>query len=263
MEYKDFAIDFAERAGEIIEKNFITGMKKEWKADNSPVTETDLAINLMLIEEVRRNFPDHGVLAEEESYNLEAQTLWVCDPVDGTIPFSHGIPISTFSLALVKDGEPIIGVLNDPFMKRLFFAEKGKGAFLNNTSIKVSSRSDLFNSVASFEMFPRAQYKIWGLDEELEKSGVKMTKLASFALPSALVGCGEYLFTIFPHNTVWDAAAVKIIVEEAGGKVTDLFGENQRYDSKIRGVIISNGFVHNQVTEAVCNVLKKNGTKID
>jgi fructose-1,6-bisphosphatase/inositol monophosphatase family enzyme len=256
ISYKEFAIGLAREAGDIIRKNFCIDMKREWKEDNSPVTITDMKINSLLIEGVKSNFPDHGVIGEEESLMVDSKYQWVCDPVDGTIPFSHGIPVCTFSLALVHDGEPIIGVVYDPFGDRLFIAEKGSGAFLNGEKISVSSQADLYNSVISFELFARAKYQIWGIDRILEEKGVKTTKLASVVYPSSLVAAGIYLATIFPNDTAHDMAAVKIIVEEAGGKVTDLFGNEQRYDQPIKGAIVSNGKVHDHLVAMVKETLE-------
>jgi len=103
--YEQFAKDVAKQAGKIMMENFKLGMHKEWKSDNSPVTETDLRINKLLIEGVKKYFPEHSVLGEEESNFVgDRKMVWVCDPLDGTLPFSHGVPIFTFSLALVDDG---------------------------------------------------------------------------------------------------------------------------------------------------------------
>lgn len=250
-EYQKFAKEFALRAGKIIRENFGLQMKKEWKSDSTPVTETDLKINALLIEEITKRFPTHSIWGEEESKLQEnSDYMWVCDPVDGTIPFSHGIPICTFSLALVHRGESIVGVIYDPFNDRLLSAEKGRGAFLNEKSVKVSDAHLLKGTIAGYEHFKTAKYNVGKLADHLEiQEGVKTLKLNSFIYPSALVAAGELSCTIFPHNTVHDAAAIKIIVEEAGGKVTDLFGNEQRYDQEIKGLIASNGLVHNRLVE--------------
>lgn len=244
-EYKKFAEDFAIKAGQIMRQNFKLGMIKQWKSDNTPVTETDLKINSLLIDEIKNRFPGHSVKAEEFS-NLASGSdyVWVCDPVDGTIPFSHGIPISTFSLALTKNGESILGVIYDPFQDRMYSAVKGNGAYLNNQKINVSKSDQLFGTAAEYEMFENANYGINKLQERLTNNGVKLMRLCSVVYASALVAAGELAFTIFPHTTAHDAAAVKIIVEEAGGKVTDLFGQEQRYDADIKGFIASNGILH-------------------
>jgi len=258
--YKDFAIGMAREAGKIIRGNFTLGMKRELKADSSPVTETDIAINSLLVEKVKTDFPDHGVKGEEESYKDDRKLLWVCDPVDGTIPFTLGIPIFTFSLALVENGVPILGVTYDPFMDRMFFAEKGNGAFLNDKPIRVSEKEDLNNSYITFEAWAKSKYPVWDLNRQLEEKGVKTLKLTSIIYPSSLVATGELVATIFPGKYPHDAAAVKIIVEEAGGKVTDFFGNEQRYDQEINGFIASNGKVHDQLVEIVRQVLAKNTT---
>ena len=257
--FKTFASQFALEAGQIIKKNFRLGMKKEWKKDNTPVTATDLIINSMLINEVAKEFPEHSVLAEEQS-NIKdmSEYVWVCDPVDGTVPFSHGMPLSTFSLALVKNGEVILGVINDPFSERLFVAERGKGTLLNDKAIQVSTLSSLENAIGDCEMSKRAKYNTTKLTDYLVMSDVKLMKLKSIIYPSALVAAGELDFTIFPHASPWDAASVKIIVEEAGGKVTDIFGNEQRYDKDVNGFVASNGFLHNELIDLTSKLVSLN-----
>lgn len=249
MKYKDFAIGIAKEAGKIIRDNFKLGMERDWKPDNSPVTKADLDINRLVIESVKKEFPDHGVRGEEESYRANSEYLWVCDPIDGTIPFAHGIPICTFSLALVKNGKPIVGVIHDPFLERLFSAEEGKGTFLNEEQIYVSKQKDLANNALNLENFENAKYQLWELEKKLSFKNSKVLKLCSTAYACALVACGEFIASIFPHTGGHDIAAAKIIVEEAGGKVTDLFGQEQRYDQNIKGAIVSNGIVHKELVE--------------
>jgi len=258
MEYKEFGIDFARRAGEIIKRNFGLGMQRQWKSDNTPVTETDLLINRMLIEEVQKYFPDHDIKGEEEkSLVNNSNYIWVCDPVDGTIPFSHGIPLCTFSLALVEDGTPIVGIVYDPFMDRLFFAEKGGGAFLNGQKIAVSDQATLRSSVINSEPFHTAKYDITAILALLEERGAHATRFASFVYPGVLVAAGEFLADIFPHVTAHDVAALKVIVEEAGGKVTDLFGQEQRYDADIEGAIVSNGLIHDELVLLISAIVAR------
>lgn len=250
-EFIKFAKDFAKKAGAIMKENFSLGMAKEWKKDNTPVTETDIRINSSLIKEVKEKFPSHGIKGEEESDLDESnEYIWVCDPVDGTIPFSHGIPVSTFSLALTKNGESILGVVYDPFQDRLFSALKGEGAFMNGELIHVSRAAQFRGGLIGYDTFAEAEYNIDKVIDHLRhKERVKLISLASIIYASMLVAAGELLATIFAHNTAHDAAAVKIIVEEAGGKVTDLFGNDQRYDKPIRGFIASNGLLHDQLVK--------------
>jgi len=258
MDHKKFAIDVAKEAGEIIRKNFTLGMKKEWKGDEGPVTETDYRINTILVERVQKEFSQYGVLGEEESYNEKAANLWVCDPVDGTIAFSHGIPISTFSLALVQGGEPVLGVVYDPFMDNLYVAEKGKGAYRNGEKISVSDVSDIKQKMIEITTWYRAPYYLAGIGDKIEKDGAITTHLCSLIFATMLVAVGEYVGTIFSGSSAHDVAAAKVIVEEASGKVTDLDGNEQRYDKPIKGAIISNGKIHDYLVRVVKESLKEN-----
>ena len=254
---RNFAQEMAKTAGDIMRKNFMLGMKKEWKADHSPVTESDIQINKILIEEVKKQFPSFGIIAEEESaLNPDAEYNWVCDPVDGTIPFSVGVPISVFGLALVKKGKSILGIIRDPFEDRTFYAEEGQGTTLNGEKICVSNSETLIHSLLNIENFEAATYPLWDLAKELGIKGVKTTKYCSIMYPSALVASGEFVATIFVHHTCHDIAPVKIIVEEAGGKVTDLWGNDQRYDQPIKGAIASNGKVHDELVKMTAKYLK-------
>jgi fructose-1,6-bisphosphatase/inositol monophosphatase family enzyme len=257
MEYKEFAVNLARESGDIIRQNFTLGMKKEWKEDRSPVTVTDLKINQLVIDRVRENFPDHNVKGEEQSFlENKSDFLWVCDPVDGTIPFSHSVPICAFSLALVKNGESILGVIYDALMDRMYFAGKGKGAFLNEKPIKVTKSLKLERSLVDVVFFNTARYQIKNLPQKLIEAGAIVSKLGSETYAGGLVASGEYIASIFPHYTAHDVAAIKIIVEEAGGKVTDIFGNEQRYDQDIKGAIVSNGYVHDQLVKLIQESMK-------
>lgn len=249
MTYRAFAEQTAYKAGAIIKEHFCLGMDKEWKSDNTPVTKTDKAVNTLLIKEIQELFPGHGILAEEESAPVaQAEYVWVCDPIDGTIPFSHGVPTSTFSLALTHHGESVLGVVYDPYLDRLFVGEKGKGATLNGERITVSRRSEFKGAAANYEMGGTAGFDMFPFVQHLVMDrGVKMFKFNSYIYPTALVAAGEFLFTVFPGKTAHDAAAVSIIVEEAGGIATDLNGNPQRYDQPIKGLIASNGIVHDEL----------------
>lgn len=257
-EYQRFAIHMAKNAGEIMQRHFSLGMRKLWKTDSTPVTETDLAINKHLIERVHETFPSHDILAEEESdLSQKSDYVWVCDPVDGTIPFSHGIPTCVFSLALTYRGESILGVVYDPFLDRMFFAEKGQGAFLNGQKISVSKEKALKNSVICSEHWRGWIYDLSGVAQALDERGSILLKPCSITYMASLVATGDCLATIFPGTHPHDTAAIKVIIEEAGGKVTDLDGNEQRYDRPIKGHVASNGVVHDELLELVCTHMKQ------
>ena len=255
--YKRFAIGLAKQAGEIIRNNFTLGMKKEWKADNTPLTETDLVVNQLVIDSIKKAFPEHSVLSEEGDYfSKESDYVWVCDPLDGTIPFSHGIPVCAFSLALVYKGESVLGVVYDPFMDRMFFAEKGKGAFMNKKRISVSSRDTFKHSLFSVVHWNGAPFDFSRLAVVLKNEGARISNI-SIAYMGALTAAGEFVGTIFPGDHPNDTAALKVLVEEAGGKVTDIFGNEQRYDRPIKGHVVSNGILHEKLLALVRETMKR------
>lgn len=257
--YKNFAIDLAKRAGEVIRANFVLGMEKEIKDDGSPVTKTDKAINSMVIGEVKKNFPDHAVIGEEESHVIENhEYAWVCDPVDGTVPFSHGIPTCAFSLALVHNGTPVLGIAYDPFMDRMIVGQKGKGAFLNGKKIAVSEKVGIEKAYITTTVFKHMTYPMHNfIDDLIFKYNSHHVGMNSVVYKCMLVAMGELDAAIFPHHTAHDIAAVKVIVEEAGGKVTDLWGDEQRYDQPLKGAVITNGKIHDELLEVIKTYLNE------
>lgn len=245
MTPKQFAIKIAKAAGKIIRQNFKHGMKKQWKDNDTPVTVTDIAINKMVIAGVKKNFPTHDVLGEEESYQPnKGKYLWVCDPIDGTVPFSHGMPNCVFSLALVRDGVPILGVIYDPFVDRLVYAEKGKGAFLNGKRIHVNKKPTKFPAIC-WESISTVQQ----LKAEFPKSFIFM--FYSYIYGAMLVATGEVIGAVYTWHYAHDCASIKVVVEEAGGKVTDLNGNNQRYDGPVNGMLVSNGVYHKKLLQII------------
>jgi fructose-1,6-bisphosphatase/inositol monophosphatase family enzyme len=142
-EAAEFATGLAREAGAIMKQNFALGMAKEWKEDNSPLTITDQTINTLVLSKLRAEYPEHSIVSEEGSELTDFEYTWVCDPVDGTMPFSHGYPTFCFSLALTHNGESILGVVYDPMCDRMFTAVQGKGAYMNGTKISVSPEEAL------------------------------------------------------------------------------------------------------------------------
>jgi myo-inositol-1(or 4)-monophosphatase len=226
------------------------------KTDRTIVTKADTEINSRVIEVLRKETPGYSIWGEEESSIIEgAKYTWVCDPVDGTMPFSKAIPISTFSLALVdENGDSVVGVVYDPFQDRLFEAVKGGGAFVNGKKISVSDNATLDGAYIDEELWINEEEEITfdNPKDAFNKAGAKITTQCSAVIMGCFVAKGAYDAMIFGQGKPEDIAALAVIVTEAGGKVTDLFGNPQRYDTNIRGAIVSNGAIH----DAVCGVLK-------
>lgn len=244
-----FAIATAKAAGDIMRRYFrADDLGTEWKGDTTPLTLADTKINQFVIEQVETHFPDHGVLGEEESFGTDREFVWVCDPVDGTMPFSIGLPISTHSLALTKNGKPVVGVVYDPFSERLFQAVTGQGAYLNGKPIHVSGKA-LAGSYMDFELLHTWKGAITVADfrSDLVERQVMPFTLFSFVIASMLVASGELCAAFFGFTKPEDLAAAKVIIEEAGGRVTDIAGSDQKYDQPINGALVSNGVVHDEL----------------
>ena len=164
-----------------------------------------------------------------------------------------------FSLALVIDGVPNVGVIYDPFTNNLYTAIRGKGAYKNDEKICVNNYTlDDIRTVCHCDMWSREKYNVYKVLEELSKI-TRLNDIGSIARASCLVATGDYCLTIFTgtERKHCDVAAVKVIVEEAGGKVTDLFGNEQRYDKSIKGALISNGLVHDEIVNIIKNFIEE------
>lgn len=258
QEYLEFAKDIAYKAGEIMIKYFKGDNKASYKFDQTIVTKADTEINQYLIKRVKEAFPTHSVDGEEEQFG-KSDYVWVCDPVDGTAMYARHIPVAVFSLALVVDGISTIGVVYDPFTNSMYSAIKGQGAYKNGEKISVNDiELDDMKSVSNFDMWPEAEYNLYDSIKELGKK-TYFVGIGSVIRACMCVANGDFNLAIFPgtkHKNC-DIAAAKVIVEEAGGKVTDLFGNEQRYDKDINGAVISNGKVHNEVTNVINDFLKE------
>lgn len=252
MTPKTFALLLAKQAGKVMLKYFSFEIKRNWKQDNTPLTLADTQINNMVVTAVKKHYPNFGIIAEESGYyKPESEYVWVCDPLDGTIPYAHGIATATFSLALVKNGRPILGLLYDPFTDRLYLAEKSKGTTLNGRNVSVSKQKTLRNGVICLCYWSKYVDQFTDLSKRLIHSGSIVVNTVCTTYYGMLVASGELIANIFPGSKPWDSAAQKIIIEEAGGIATDINGHEQRYDRPTNGMIGANKFLHNKLLKLV------------
>jgi myo-inositol-1(or 4)-monophosphatase len=251
MDFRDFAITVANQAGEIIRTHHKHGMHADWKDNDTPLTVTDTKINQLVIDEIEKVYPEHSIIAEEGNQLKKSDYMWICDPIDGTVPFSHGWPTSVFALALTKNSESILGVIYDPYMERMVVAEKGKGAFLNGKRVQVSKKKELRNSVVDIELWIGQFMGVNALHEILINQYCHTSTIRSMSYGAMLVACGEIVAMLGNSPHPWDGAAAKIIVEEAGGKVTDFHGNEQMYTQDIKGVIATNGLLHEELLKLI------------
>lgn len=250
QQYLEFAKNLAYEAGEIMRKYFGQNPDSEMKSDDTIVTIADKEINSLVIQRVKENFLGHSVDGEEESFGEKSVNLWACDPIDGTNPFAMTLAVAVFSLAFVYDGLPRVGVVYNPFTDRMFWAAEGAGAYINDERVFVSKQGLGIGARLSYDQWSRADYDVLTpLARMAQETGTYMLSPGSTTHASVLVAQGDFVASVFP-GTVGknvDIAAAKVIVEEAGGRVTDLFGNEQRYDGDIKGAITSNGIVHDEI----------------
>lgn len=255
----EIATQLATEAGKIMLGYFNSAASNPTvKSDRTIVTKADTDINARIIEVLSKETPGYSIWGEEESLIIDdAKYTWVCDPVDGTMPFSKAIPISTFSLALIdENGRSVLGVVYDPFQDRLFEAISGKGAYLNGTKVNVSEKAELDGAYIDEELWINHEEEV-NFDNPkdiLNKAGAKVTTLCSAVITGCFVAKGAYEAMIFGQGKPEDIAALAVIVTEAGGKVTDLFGNEQRYDTNIKGAVVSNGLLHDSICEVLKNI---------
>lgn len=206
---------------------------------NDLVTEADHASEKAIIELIQAHFPDHFILSEETGEMASASdTKWIIDPIDGTINFANGIPICCVSIGVEYKGEMILGSVYNPFMNELYFAEKGKGATLNGRPMRVSKKESLLQSclVTGFPyQYLDTQNGPLQVFEKLVRKAIPVRRLGSAALDLCWTAAGRF-DGFYEHKLqAWDSAAGYLMVEEAGGKVTDLSGN--RYNPYQPGII--------------------------
>src|SRR6266478_4721369 len=237
--------EIAREAGALLMEYFHQHVKVEYKGDADLVTIADRKSEILIRERIKKNWPVHDVLGEEQGLvNTGSDYRWYVDPLDGTTNFAHGFPVFSVSMALEHKGRLIAGVIYDPTRDELFSAEPGRGAHLNGESIRVSQIANLAESLVSTGFPSHKRHKNPNIhfyhQITLHTHGVR--RAGSAALDLCNVACGRFDgFWEFNLNP-WDTAAGVLIVQEAGGRVTNFSGGPFRLDS--RETLASNGLVH-------------------
>ncbi len=217
------------------------------------VTRADLDADKIIIATILKIFPQHNILSEEKGrINNESRFTWVIDPLDGTSSFVAGINNFAVSISLLKDNQPILGVINWVSTGELFWAEEGKGAFVNGKKIQISKVSKLSESSFDFE-YGKALHREYKNDHfflPLFKKIRYPFVLGSSAVALVLVGKGVLEGFVTQANR-WDFAGGVRIVLEAGGKVTDPAGQPLDWTKDRLDVVASNGLIHEAILEAL------------
>lgn len=225
---------------------------------NNLVTEADHAAETAIMETIRDAFPDHYLLSEEAGeMKMESPYKWIIDPIDGTVNYAHGIPICCVSIGLEFEGRMIMGAVFNPLMDEFFLAEKGKGATLNGEFISVSDKASVMDSclVTGFPYTyldtPNGPLDVF---ERFIRKGVPVRRLGSAAIDLCWVAAGRF-DGFFEHKlNAWDSAAGFLMVEEAGGKVTDFKGTD--YSPYQPEIVATNGKFHGEILEWINDRIK-------
>ena len=244
------------RAGKIQKARFGQDVRIDKKGPIDLVTQVDIEVETMFREMISERYPDHAVLAEELDRDTQATNIpeycWVFDPIDGTVNYAHGLPIFCASLALEIDGVAEVAAVYDPMREELFMAERGQGARLNGIPLQVSGAETVLDSMLCTG-FPydvhQTVNEIVGLFSNFVSSARAVRRLGSAALDLCYVAAGRFDGFWEQRLQPWDMAAGALLVEEAGGRVTDM--EGYPFSSRTGSIIASNGRVHEEMERII------------
>lgn len=229
------AIEASKRAAEVL-THYYTRLKEteiELKAKNDYVTEADKRSEMIIIKTIQESFPQHSIIAEESGLHSGNEWKWYIDPLDGTKNFIHGLPIFCISIGIEYRGELVATVINAPVLGEIFTAEKGSGAYCNGKRIKVSDRQ--FEEAVVATGFPFRgkdlldKYLLCFREVFLKVSGVRRCGSAALDLAYTAKGVFDGFWEMSLHP--WDIAAGVLLIEEAGGKVSDFNGKERYLES--------------------------------
>ncbi len=250
-DYLKFAEILARGAGEILRKEFPKEQRIQFKGEINIVTDADRLSEQWLIQRIVQDFPGHDIMTEESAgVNHGSRCRWIIDPLDGTTNYAHGYPVFCVSIALEIEGDVQCGAIFNPMTNEMFTAERGNGAFLNGSPLTVSSTEDLSRSLLATG-FP---YDIRESEENninyflaMIKKAQAIRRAGSAALDLACVAAGRFDGYWELKLKPWDTAAASLVVKEAGGRISDLFGNNYKLTSP--HILASNGKIHERMIQ--------------
>jgi myo-inositol-1(or 4)-monophosphatase len=249
MPYLETAVEIAREAGALLANYFERRVAFELKGEFDLVTEADRASEKLVVEKLRSYFPSHAIVAEEGSgHPGSSDYRWYVDPLDGTTNFAHSFPMFNVTLGLERAGEMIAGVIYDPLRQEMFTAERGGGAYVNHRRIHVSHTKRLSDSLAStgFPSRKRSHNVNIHFYYQLAMASHGVRRTGSAALDLAYVASGRLDFFWEFGLKPWDQAAGTLLVEEAGGRVSDMSG-NALSITASDHLLADNGLLHEEV----------------
>lgn len=242
----DTAIEAARAASSLSLKYFKNLPKIKYKVDLSPVTIADKTTENVIRAIISRKYPTHGIIGEEHPpINPDSQYQWIIDPIDGTKQFIKHLPVWANFIGLMKDNEPILGIINYPCFSETYIAQKGKGAYLNGKRVRVSKTKKVSEAYLAHGWIKRMG------NHNVMPGFLKLNRMIYSAINLGPYSIGELIrgnidINIDGGGNVWDFVAPCIIVEEAGGKFTDFSGKRTFSSSN---AIMTNGILHSEVVK--------------
>jgi myo-inositol-1(or 4)-monophosphatase len=249
----NFAIQTARDAGRVLAERFGRNLRISNKSELDLVTESDLASERLIIDRIKTHYPRHTILAEESGTNppasegAQSDWRWIIDPLDGTTNYAHGYPCFCVSMGLERNGTLELGVIYDPLRDEIFAAERGQGAALNGKRIHVSPTPNLASALLCtgfpYDVRERGEFARHFSNFIMNAQGVRRDGAA--ALDLAYVAAGRFDGFWEEGLKPWDVAAGILLIEEAGGKVSDY--HNRPLDIFTPPILASNGLIHEQM----------------
>jgi myo-inositol-1(or 4)-monophosphatase len=244
----EFAIRLGKKAGDYLRDHLSGDFEVEHKGLRDLVTRVDRGSQALIVEEIEHAFPEHSIMAEEGfQTQKDSPFTWIIDPLDGTANYVHRVPFFCVSIALYKSGEPYVGVCFNPVSRELFWAQAGKGAFMNDARIRVSSTELLIDSllVTGFPYVHSDIDTVMARFTRIVKASQGVRRFGSAAMDLCYVAAG-YLDAFWEIGLKpWDVAAGVLILLEAGGTVTSLDGS--AFDMTKGDILASNTKVHKEL----------------
>lgn len=247
------AREAALKAGRMLKENIDQSSEIFYKGTVDLVTNFDTQAQRMIFDHISSRFPDHDYLAEEGLNQMKgAEWRWIIDPLDGTTNYAHSFPVFTVSIALEQKEEVILGLVYDPMREEMFSAEKGGGAFLNEKEIKVSPVDDLNKSLLStgfpYDIRTSEVNNITHFNNFLTRvQGIR--RCGSAAMDLCYVACGRFDGFWELKLNPWDMAAGALIVQEAGGRISDF--QDEKFSIFSSEILASNGLIHQKMVDVL------------
>jgi myo-inositol-1(or 4)-monophosphatase len=247
MDAKKLAVDTAHKVGRMLKERLGNAGRVEFKGEVDIVTEMDKRAEELIVDAISRAFPKDSILTEEGSNvtGVETENKWIIDPIDGTTNYAHGFPVFSVSIALESAGVVVLGVVHNPMLDETFVAERGSGAFLNDKRISVSTVGSLGKGLlATGFPYDIRTSELNNLDHfaNFALKAQAIRRAGSAALDLSYVAAGRFDGFWEMKLRAWDVAAAALIIEEAGGTVTDFAGNAfSIYSSEC---LASNGLIH-------------------